>query len=454
MTVVGYDKRKGSPTYGQVVNFGRWVNATPFSRHAQVSLYEANLTSLDGCSHIQALALLRLSQILPAEDPDKDRYLAGAKRFADIIAELPQYQSTLYGYYPYKNGGTPQFLPFDQVVNQHMATYDGVPGYGLYPYAVPYNTMVTLNDGAMIHVMLFLIEFWKEAKTNPSLSPEKYFTAIKLNVDYLLDRFEISANPDGRGAWAMQYYIEDGSPRAGRPSWGRRYEPPAFSPHAQADTVLMAWHRVETNAARKLRIARALLNWCLYWKFSVKPLNHPSIREDAIKSPAWSENYANYIEGDVNTYHWWTFYNHDPRLAPLNALVSGSRRSEPHYTYSFGTAAMIPPEGSAFLYGMIRDHPRAKIPLILRDGQPPQVELWHNVEGDLHDRDLISRFGTDAGRNLFSLLGPPSTKTGPNMSEIDPATGFILPKVIDIYGQNYVTIKDSNFTSRVSAFVA
>jgi hypothetical protein len=350
-----------------------------------------------------------------------------------------------------------------------MATYkEPGPGYtnDFYPYLVPFSSMITLNDKAMQYTMNFMFEFYKEALTNADLSAPKYYNACLTNVLFLLDVHERARSPfDGRGGFAKQYHINDGTTNANRISWGRRYEPPAFSPNAEGENTLMAWLLWETNQAVRARIEDTMLSWALYWKYNALPFNHPSIREYATNSTGWSQAFTNYVDGLILTYKWWAYYNHNtnsaefvnvaapgvpgapvtfaPAITGLDAIVSGTQYG-PWYAYWYGTNAIRTVTGSAVVWDCSK-----KINAILRDGEKPSVELWH-YNGDAHDQSLTNLFFVDGDVTLFKL----NAKGIQAMADVQGDTGLILPKHEVLYGQEYLTITDNAFCSRVAALAA
>ncbi|MCX6864731.1 MAG: hypothetical protein NTV46_00685, partial [Verrucomicrobia bacterium] len=255
MGVIGWDRLTGSPTYKQTRDFGRWVNFFPWGAHGNVQDDHQGLGTFDGVSQLAGYFLLRLYQACPEDDGDRAKYLAGAKRLADMIVALGSVTDPDMGFRPYGSGGIPQNFPYGL-----MKYRPGTDVSAGYPYALPHNLMVTLNDDAMVGTLHFLIEFWKITGKNDAIDHDKYLSAIRLNVDYLMDVFDLNAGPNGRGGFASQYWVDDGSPRAKRPTWGRAMEPPAFDVFCgRGEDLLVRWWTDEVDAARKSRIEQTML---------------------------------------------------------------------------------------------------------------------------------------------------------------------------------------------------
>lgn len=134
MGVWAYDDVPGSSTRGQRLNYGAFVNWVPYSGREAYQTNRQNLVSNDGCSPLAAYALLKLYQVLPISDPDRDNYLNGAKAYADTIVDLKDVHETTWGdYFPYGNGGVPQIWPWETMSRIN-------PGYeaaASYPYPIP-----------------------------------------------------------------------------------------------------------------------------------------------------------------------------------------------------------------------------------------------------------------------------------------------------------------------------
>jgi hypothetical protein len=315
MGVLAIDDDTRSSTRGQLVDYGKWVFYIPLSSrgtyykrydlpslHGPKDMDFQNICTFDGVSWVPGLFLLRLYQMMPVNDPDRDKYLQGAQFLADNITGLKDVVDPYKGFKPYEFGGIPQHWPYDKVA--YIAPIDGK--WASYPYNISHNVMPTLNDMAMGKSLIFLIEFWREAQNNPNLDEQKYLDAIRLNIDYLIHVFNINANPaTNRSSWASQYWINDGTTKAGTPTWGRQYEPPSFGYRSfMGDEVLLYWYNIETDQARKNQIEDVLERYLLYYKYDAPPVN-----SDQNWATALGISY--YDPNDINTWRWGMWYNHN-----------------------------------------------------------------------------------------------------------------------------------------------
>jgi hypothetical protein len=185
-----------------------------------------------------------------------------------MLVDLKNVRDAASGEYPYRGGGIPQVMPFDVAMGIVFVAEDGTPGEHYYVHK-------TVNDFTMQQAVLFLMELYAET------GDTRYRDAVRLNVDYLLDRH---AAYGGRG-WCQQYhYLTD------EPAWGRHKEPPAFvSGEDGIIDLLLAWWERETDASRKQSIEDAIHSALMYWK-------HEALR-------------ANPSETDVAKWLWWRYYN-------------------------------------------------------------------------------------------------------------------------------------------------
>lgn len=228
------------------------------------------ITLDDGTSQSSALALLRLY-----EATGDVRFLAGARTFGDLLIDLPAVAHD--GAHPYANGGIPQVMPLTRALeigfeqNSDPRNPDG-----------PYMPHKTLNDASMTHALVFLMELYRVT------GEAQYQSAIRLNIDYLLDRHDAY----GRRGWAQQYhYLTD------EPAWGRSKEPPAFvTTESQIVDTLLLWRQREPDAVRRWAIEFAVRDY-LQW-----------LRDDAPHTP----------EGDD---HVWRYYEHELAGAALTEPV-------------------------------------------------------------------------------------------------------------------------------------
>lgn len=444
MGVVGYDRQPGSPTYRQTRDYGRWVNYFPWGGHGNVMDQYQKISTFDGVSHLCGYFLLRLYQALPADDTDREKYLQSAKWLADTIVGFKDVRDPDQHFHPYSNGGIPQVFPYSTLKSRV-----GVDASKDYPYDIPHNLMPTLNDDAMIGALFFLIEFWQEAQQNPSLDEDKYLAAIRLNVDYLMDRFDQSAKPNRRGSWASQYWVNDGSPRAGRPTWGRAMEPPAVGFFSErADEVLVKWHRLETDAARKRRIEDTLTRFLLYWKYDAPPVNsRPEWCAALADCPYYNpKTMGNYDPENPRTWWWWLWYNHDPRRFPGDVFVSASSRKSPEnaslYTAYYGDEALILGHYNRSSYPMIRNSIAAKFSLCLvEEGERPSVNF--------NARQIDHYFGLDTEVRFFGKWENSPSRVDQALGELDASTGFFLPRKENVAGTARVVVHDDTFCTRM-----
>ncbi|MBN1346129.1 MAG: hypothetical protein JXQ73_25805 [Phycisphaerae bacterium] len=217
----------------------------------------------DGISQAAALFLLRLHQV-----SGKTKYLDGAKRFGNLLVNLKDVRDSASGQYPYRNGGIPQVMPLDVAMGIVFTGEDGTPGEHYYVHK-------TVNDFTMQQAILFLMELYEATGSS------QYRDAVRLNIDYLLDRHAAYGN---RG-WCQQYHY-----LTNEPAWGRHKEPPAFvSGEDGIIDLLLAWWERETDATRRQSIENAVHSALMYWE-------HEALR-------------ANPSETDVAKWLWWRYYN-------------------------------------------------------------------------------------------------------------------------------------------------
>ena len=457
MGVIGYDRQEGSPTYKETVDYGRWVNYYAWGGHGNVMDNYQDIASFDGVSWLPGYYLLRLYQALPGDDPDRDSYLAGAKWLADTITGFQDVTDPYEGFKPYGAGGIPQIFPYAV-----MRDRDGVDASAGYPYDMPHNVMPTLNDDAMIGALFFLAEFWQEALDNPGLDQQVYLDGVRLNVQYLIDVFDLNAQ-EGRGTWASQYWLSDGSDMAGRPTWGRAMEPPAFTFNtARADEFLVKWHSLETDEALKGEIDRVLTGHFLYWKYEAAPVNsRPEWIEALSDCPYLSGSMLNYDPEDVRTWYWWLWYNHDATAVdrfgdpvPLNAFVSSSSKitdgiNDELYTTYYGDDALVWGHYNTSNYPMIRSIGNRIYTVLLEHGQGGASVDLLDGSGGSHDRTLSHYFDLDTENRLFKTGEYSESLLSLALTELDQDTGFFLAKEGSVGGQTRTYVEDWSFSSRM-----
>lgn len=253
---------------------GQWRNVGVWGewggrRHVPSALQGA-ITLDDSTSQSCALALLRLY-----ESSQQQRFLAGAKRFGDLL--VAQQNVTHDGVQPYRNGGLPQIMPFERAMlvdvnsNADERNPDG-----------PYMAHKTLNDAVMPHAIIFLSELHRVTGEAP------YLAAVRLNVDYLLGRHAAY----GYRGWGQQYHWRDD-----RLCWGRPKEPPSFCPgECEIVNMLLLIRARDTDAARKTRIETSLQRYL-----------------------DWMRNDVPRPTGDPDKL--WRYYNHNTSAAPLNTPI-------------------------------------------------------------------------------------------------------------------------------------
>ncbi|MBN1343404.1 MAG: hypothetical protein JXQ73_12025 [Phycisphaerae bacterium] len=253
----------GEWRYAMVWGLTRRDYTTEPSNRGIQGVQKGAVTLDDGTSQAAALFLLRLCQAGGGE-----KYLDGAKRFGDALCELREVKDARSGKRPYASGGIPQVFPLEVAMQIVFTGEAGTPGEHYYVHK-------TINDHTTEQALLFLMELHAETKE------ERYLEAIRLNVDYLLDRHEALGNR----AWCQQYhYLTD------EPAWARHKEPPAFvSGEDGVIDVLLAWLERETDGARKQRILRAIRSALLYWKDTAPHVNPQ--------------------EKDPRRWQWWRYYN-------------------------------------------------------------------------------------------------------------------------------------------------
>jgi hypothetical protein len=450
MGTIGYDRRVGSPTQFRTVNFGKWMNFQAWGGTVNAMDNDQGVSSFDGCSYPAGLFLLRLYQALPASDPDRDSYLQGAKWLADEIVGFKDVVDNPAGFKPYGGGGVPQIWPYNTMKGR--TGYEAWPGY---PYTTAHNVMVTLNDDAMGGAMFFVMEFWKEAQTNPGLNEQVYLDAIRLNADYLMDRFDAMANANGNSAWADFYWIDDGSPRAGTPTWGRAYEPPGLSSITVADEILLGWWQNETDAARKARIEDVLKRQFLYFKYDAVPVNsdapggNPDLWRDLISPYIRNGSGAVYAYdlGNMNTWYWWRWYNADTSAAPREVFVGAETpRATSHYDVHYDLDALDQANNPDSHYPMMVPHIRIKMTYAFT----AQDQLWlFDPTNQGHNSQLIDRYDLVPEVRAFAGRPNPGSYVGTAVNWFDPATGFFmtgssLPTLFR-NNKNYPYVKDSLF---------
>ena len=452
MGVLGYDRQPGSPTYKQVLDYGRWVNYFPWGGQANVMDNYQNIGSFDGVSFLAGLALLRLYQVMPSDDTSRDQFFNGAQQLADTIVGFKDVTETgqSSSYQPYGQGGIPQVFPWAT-----LRARQGVDVSAGYPYDIPHNLMVTLNDDAMVNALFFLIEFWQESTNRPELNSDSYLAAIRLNIDYLLDVFALNANEHGRGSWSSQYWINDGSARAGRPTWGRAMEPPSVGFFAESgDELLVKWHNLETDATRKGRIADTLTAFLLFWKNDAVPVNSsPELRALLANSPYWQEKMNNYDPHDLTTWWWWLFYDTGPGTAgSTTAFVSASSKvtdnNQTLYTVYHGLEALELGHYNTSGYPMIRSIAnRILVALEEQEGQPARVKLYQ-ADNQRHNWAVDHYFVQNTDARFFTrTLVPSESRAEQALAAFQPDSGFFSPSSRTLAEQSYTIISDALFTN-------
>ncbi|MCK4275065.1 MAG: hypothetical protein KAX78_01020, partial [Phycisphaerae bacterium] len=442
MGVLGYDRQPGSPTYGEVVDYETFVNYFPWGGQGNVMDDYQNLSTFDGCSYLGGYFLLRLYQALPEDDPDRDDYLAGAKWLADAIVGFKDVVDPNDSSTPYSIGGIPQIFPY-----AIMKDRPGVDASAGYPYSLPHNVMVTLNDRSMAGAVFFLMAFWEEAKTNSGLNESTYLDAVRLNVDYLMDRFDQNDGPDGRGSWSDQYWVNDGSSKVGKPTWGRAMEPPAYSFFGTGpDEVLVKWWGLETDTTRKQRIEDIMTRYLLYWKYNASPANSTAEWRALLSAdcPYWQSYMNDYDPNNIQTWWWWLYYNHDSSAASLNVFTSASSKvtaANPDlYVTYYGNDALVYNHYNVSAYPMLRTM-ASKISTALVEDTPPTVDLtgWQ----------IDHYYNLDTERRLFGRWDCSSSRVSQALGELDDQSGFFLPSTQAIYGSTYTVIQDFFFSTRM-----
>ncbi len=438
--MVARDRLPGSPTYNQVVQLDHWTNMFAWGPQLNLEQYHLGVSSFDGITSTPALFLLRLYQACPIDDPDRDRYLAGAKNVADAIVSLkdaidPE-AADPNNNKPYVNGGIPGAWPIDIVRERLNGTLPHDSGWG--SFLVPYPA---LNDNAMSNALLFLIEYWREADNDPNQNGQVYLDSISLNIDYLINVFNLSASfqPTNRGGFCSQYALY-----TNLPSIGRIYEPPAFNARSVlAEHVLMRWwEQPECGSQRKSQIEDVLERLFKYWKYDVEPVNK-----------LWPESPGGqlvYDPNDIWTWEYYLWYNNDVNFRdhanvpiPLNAPIVAKEDG----TIYYGEEAMDPDNMRSWwmathrmLRGRVRsflDETNTTDPesdhLILHANDPDGGAAWRRER--LHLDADVSTFWTEHWR--YSVQSA--------IEDIDPVTGLVHLRTTSIGGQQRQYVSDHRF---------
>lgn len=440
MGIRGFDRRENSSTFRQEVDFGRFVNLFAYGGQGNYHEHVQNLGTFDGVSWLPGLFLLRLAQALPPDDPDRERYLAGAKWLADTIVGLAEVVDPDGGFKPYGIGGVPQNFPYHLVKSR--PAINAKPGH---PSEIPHNAMITLNDHAMTNALFFLFEFWRESRDNPDLDERVYHDALVLNADYLIHVFRLSANPTtGRGGWASQYWINDGSERAGRPTWGRTMEPPGLGFYCERGyDFLIKWYEIETDEARRRNIEDVIARFLAYFRYDAPPVN---------SRPEWCEamqlDHGRYDPNNIHTWLWWLWYNHDPSVAPLNVFVASNRTD---YVAHYGDEALKPGQYPEHGYPMIRNNGmsvRIDLCLVKRSDGTFGARLFQGSD-DRHKAELYRRFSLDTDSRFFLQWTPTPSQVESALSALNPETGFFKTGTREFNGRTYQIIGDEPFITNV-----
>ncbi|MFH1379498.1 MAG: T9SS type A sorting domain-containing protein [bacterium] len=446
MGVLGYDRREGSPTFGQVIDFGRWVNIFSWGGNANVQDYNQGCSTFDGVSWLPGMFLLRLYQALPQEDPDRDKYLQGAKWLAETIVGFKDVEDLSGGFKPYGIGGIPQVWPYEKA-KTHWPLPDALGFNG-----IGYPCFVTPNDGAMMNALFYLLEFWKEAQVNPALNAQTYYDAIVLNIEYLIQVFELNANdPDPLydnlklGSWGKQFYVNDGTSKSGKITWGRMMEPPAYDNRNYIDEFLLQIYDEPAFASYKPAIEDVLKRFLMFWRCKVEPVN--AAYHVDLGFAADDNFYTAYNPSDVTTWEFWVYINSDPNAIDKNGnpIVLNDWISANDYEIYAGEEAFTEPRGAR-----IRSDIRTKISLALIEvgGNNFSLDLFHGTD-DRHNKDLRYYFGlSDLSKRFFNQI--PISLEGV-LDTFDHDTGFFSVNTLNKDGKIYQTVHDRTFFSRMIA---
>jgi len=469
------------------VDQGVFVNYFPWGEGVHAEPQYQHIGDNDGASYLQATSLLRLEQALPDEDPDKGgKYLASAKWYADTLVALKDVTLIRDGvtYHPYGNGGIPQMFPFETVTDGRRSidfckncTFPEDYPEGFKDY--PHNIMITLNDDAMLGAVLFLGEFALEARTNAGLDEATYLAAGRLNIDYLLDRFNELAAPGGNSAWATAYYIQDGSINANKPTWLRSMEPPGFYAQSSADDILVYWYKnIETEPTRLAAINTTMAKHALFWKYDAKVVNgdqsyinvvagdhtgNDAGSDPVLTGPArnWTKADTDYDENNANTWYYWYVANHDPATGAIGLPVSGpdpqkcKSAGDNCYTRTVGLPATY---RCNFTNGNFYSYQETGYPPLIGSSMgtsPPSHEIAMFLDetntGYNWEHVFLKNYHFyDPDRRFFYKHNYSSTKVTEALNELDPETKFFRPGQEMIYGTLYRVIYDNFFTQRVS----